>query len=35
LFKVQRFTFLIYFIALITIGSVGFYVIGGDEWSII
>ena len=35
MFKVQRFTFLIYFIALITIGSVGFYVIGGDEWSII
>jgi voltage-gated potassium channel len=35
LFKVQRFTFLIYFIALITIGSVGFYLIGGDEWSFI
>ena len=35
MFKVQRFTFLIYFIALITIGSVGFYLIGGDEWSFI
>ena len=35
MFKVQRFTFLIYFIALITIGSVGFYLIGGDDWSFI
>ena len=35
LFKVKPITFLLYFILLVTIGSLGFYLIGGEEWSVI
>ena len=35
LFKGRRLKYLLYFGALVTIGSAGFYSIGGEDWTVI
>ena len=35
LFQGRRLKYLLYFGALVTIGSAGFYIIGGEGWTVI